>query len=195
MYFAQRRPHDLGRFKWTIDAKDPLRVTAQEKWWKDTLGPLQEARCRRQPFQLVKGPDFNYSSFEKAFMFEKMLWNPDKPREPIVGYDIKGILSDQITFIDSRLDIMIQCVDILANFARRILTERTDDPMIAQCLGRLQIIRSPTKGMPQSISILTITSDITRRGIKQGRLINLMSLAGRSMLRPARRPKPSRLPR
>jgi hypothetical protein len=30
MYFAQRRPRELGQFEWTIDAKDPVRVSPQE---------------------------------------------------------------------------------------------------------------------------------------------------------------------
>jgi hypothetical protein len=39
MYFAQRRPRELGKFEWTVDAKDPVRVSPQEAWWRDTLAP------------------------------------------------------------------------------------------------------------------------------------------------------------
>lgn len=42
MYFAQRRPYELGKFSWYIDAKDPQKITAQEQWWKTTLCPLLE---------------------------------------------------------------------------------------------------------------------------------------------------------
>jgi hypothetical protein len=52
MYFAQRRPRELAEFEWTIDAKDPNRVTPHEQWWLDTLGPLLESRSRREPFKL-----------------------------------------------------------------------------------------------------------------------------------------------
>jgi hypothetical protein len=28
LYFAQRRPRELAKFEWTIDAKDPRRITS-----------------------------------------------------------------------------------------------------------------------------------------------------------------------
>ena len=43
LYFAQRRPPELGSFEWRIDAKDPLKVTSQEEWWRDVIGPLGES--------------------------------------------------------------------------------------------------------------------------------------------------------
>ena len=74
MYFSQRRPHELSKFGWTIDAKDPLRITTQEKWWQDTLGPLHESRSRRQPLGRVDDPGFDYRHFDKAYEFEKTMW-------------------------------------------------------------------------------------------------------------------------
>jgi hypothetical protein len=54
LYFAQRRPRELAKFEWTIDAKDPRRITSQEKWWRETLAPLLESASRREPFVFVK---------------------------------------------------------------------------------------------------------------------------------------------
>ena len=66
LYFSQRRPQELGNFTWTIDAKDPRRITTQEEWWRDTLGPLQESRSRRKPLGRVNDPQFNYRFFDKC---------------------------------------------------------------------------------------------------------------------------------
>jgi hypothetical protein len=46
LYFAQRRPREIGRFEWTIDAKDPRRITSYEtggetlwhRCWKAAAG-------------------------------------------------------------------------------------------------------------------------------------------------------------
>src|SRR5262249_1410756 len=54
LYFAQRRPRELAKFEWTIDAKDPRRITSQEKWWRETLAALLESASRREPFVTVK---------------------------------------------------------------------------------------------------------------------------------------------
>lgn len=182
MYFAQRRPRELGHFRWTIDAKDPCRITTQEKWWRDTLGPLQESRSSRKPLGRVDDPDFDYRFFDKAYEFEKKMWYPDKPSEIITGYDIRKILSDQISFKDLRSDILLQAIDILTNFLRRLLIGRVTDPAIAQTLGRLQIHQRPAKGVYQSIHLLTLTTDGRSEQSQLGRMLKRMSLAGRSML-------------
>jgi hypothetical protein len=183
MYFAQRRPRELGRFRWIIDAKDPRRVTTQEKWWRDTLAPLQESRSRVRPLMRVDDPNFNYHFFDKAYEFDKLMWRPDKPRELITGYDIKKCLSDQISFEDSRSDILLQATDILTNFVRRLLVGRIVDPAIARTLGRLQINQRVSEDVHQTIQLLTLTTDTRTESAQLGRMLRHMSLAGRSMMR------------
>jgi hypothetical protein len=183
MYFAQCRPRELGSFKWTIDAKDPRWITTQEKWWRDTLGPLQESRSRTKPLGRLNDPDFDYSFFDKAYKFKKLQWYPDKPRELVTGYDIRKILVGQISFKDSRSDILLQAIDILTNFLRRLLMGRIIDPAIAQTLGRLQICQRPSKGIYQSIHLLTLTTDPRTEASQLGRMLKQMSLAGRAMIR------------
>lgn len=182
MYFSQRRPRELGNFRWTIDAKDPRRITTQEKWWRDTLGPLQESRSSRKPLWRVNDHQFNYSFFDKAYEFEKMKWYPGRPRELVKGYDIRKIISDHISFKDSRSDILLQSVDILTNFLRRLLMGRISDPAVAHILGRLQICRR-RDNVYQSIELLALTGgDQTGYG-NLTKSLKQMSLAGRSMIR------------
>jgi Protein of unknown function (DUF3800) len=182
MYFAQRRPRELGNFSWIIDAKDPRRITTQERWWQDTLGPLQESHSRRKPLGRVDDPAFDYRFFDKAYEFTKQMWYPDKPSEPITGYDIRKILSDRISFKDSRSDILLQAIDILTSFLRRLLMGRIIEPAVAKLLGRLQIHQRPAPNVYQSIHLLTFTTSEGTEGAQLGRLLKQMSLAGRSMI-------------
>jgi hypothetical protein len=182
MYFSQRRPRELGSFRWTIDAKDPRRITTQEKWWRDMLGPLQESRSRRSPIGRVDDPHFDYRFFNRAYEFKKQMWYPDKTRELITGYDIKKILADQIGFKDSRSDIFLQATDILTNFLRRLLMGEIIDSLVARILGRLQIHHRPAANIYQSIHLFSFTSSDRTAGAPLGRMLRQMSLAGRSMI-------------
>jgi hypothetical protein len=90
MYFAQRRPTELAQFEWMIDAKDPRKITSQENWWRDVIGPMGEARGRREPFSFVDDKGFNYEYFDRAFSMEKDMWYPDGSRKLVDGFNIKS---------------------------------------------------------------------------------------------------------
>lgn len=145
LYFSQRRPQELSNFSWVIDAKDPRRITTQEKWWRDTLGPLQESRSRREPLGRVNEAGFNYRFFDRTYEFEKRICYPDRPSELITGYDIRKIISDHISFKDLRSSLLLQAVDILTNYLRRLLMCRIIDPAIAHTLGVCNFTIVPRK--------------------------------------------------
>ena len=182
LYFAQRRPQELGSFRWTIDAKDPLRITTQERWWRDTLGPLQESRSRIKPLNRVNDPDFNYKYFDKSYELRAKTWHADKPREMVIGQDIGKILLTKMSFVDSRSNILIQATDILTNFIRRLLTGQVTDSQTARTLGRLQIRQSMAKGINQSLHILTLTTEGRRERSHLAPALRQMAAAGRSMI-------------
>jgi hypothetical protein len=71
LYFAQRRPRELAAFEWTIDAKDPRRITSQENWWRETLAVWLESTSRREPFIFVKDAGVNYKYFNRSFAIKK----------------------------------------------------------------------------------------------------------------------------
>jgi hypothetical protein len=186
MYFAQRRPRELARFKWTVDAKDPRRITTYEKLWRDTLAPLLESRSRREPFRMVNGPGFNYEYFDRSFAMTHDVWHPNRPRERREGHDIKKMITDQMAFVDSRSETLIQTVDILGSFLRRLLAgEIATSDDVARALGRLQI-RARTGGQPQSVRLVTLS----RRANSRSDLFNtlrIMTNAARSMIKPSRK--------
>lgn len=184
MYFSQRRPKELAEFKWCVDAKDPLKETAQERWWRDTLGPLLESRSRREPLRFVAGPEFDYRYFNKFFQFEKEMWFPDRPRQIVKGVDIKAVLADNLEFSTSHSEILLQTVDILASFTRRLLNGSGTEAS-ARALGRLQIIKRHTDGSLQNLNVSSFTREGKASHIEDGtaRLIKVMAAAGRSMIK------------
>jgi hypothetical protein len=62
MYYAQRRPVELGSFVWRVDAKDHS-ITAMEAMWTTLIGPLIMSRSMTRPMGMIPGAD--YSFFER----------------------------------------------------------------------------------------------------------------------------------
>jgi hypothetical protein len=185
LYFSQRRPRELGQFEWTIDAKDPRRITTYEKWWRDTLAPALESKSLREPMICVDDPSFNYYFFDRSFAMQKELWRPNEPPKIIDGYDIKKMISDNIAFVDSRSEVLIQAVDVLASFLRRLLSYEIKGDGIARTLGRLQIGRK-RKQQIQSLRLLTLAPSPGSRNTLF-KTLQPMSLASRNMIKPKSR--------
>jgi hypothetical protein len=184
MYFSQRRPRELAQFEWTIDAKDPRRISTQEAWWRDTLAPLLESRTRRRPLIFVNDPTFNYRFFNRKFSMRKEMWRPDGPREIVDGSDIKTIMTERMAFIDSRSEILIQAVDILTSFLRRLLSGEIAGDEITRALGKLQIFRK-RGGRLQSLEFISLSRE--RSGpTGLAKTLQLMTRAGRTMIKPKR---------
>jgi Protein of unknown function (DUF3800) len=139
-YFAQRRPRELAKFEWTIDAKDPRRITTQEEWWRVTLAPLMQNKSRREPFGIVEDAGFNYKYFDGSFAIKFELW--DRPGQTADGYDLKKMITERIAFVASRSHILIQAVDILTSFLRRLLAGEIAGDEVCRALGRLQIFKT-----------------------------------------------------
>jgi hypothetical protein len=121
----------------------------------------------------------SYSFFDKAYKFEKMMRYPDRPRQIVTEYDVKKILSDRISLKDSRSDILLQAVDILTNFLRRLHMGRITDPAVVHALGRLQIHRRQGNGVYQSVELLILTDSDPTGYTRLARALRQMSLAGR----------------
>lgn len=194
-YFAQRKPRELAAFRWTVDAKSPHGDTSQETWWRDTLGPLLEAKSLREPWPLVRDPAFDYRHFERSFGFEKRMWFPDRPRETVRGFSIGKIVGENLSFADSRTDILLQAVDILASFLRRALSGSLDDPDIGAILGRLQIARRPyERARLQTVHLVSASRRTTYEGVgaaRLSRLLRAMTTTSRPMMRPRAHRRPS----
>lgn len=186
-YFSQRRPRELGEFKWTVDAKDPLRVTSQEEWWRDTLGPLIETASRRQPLIMLKDEKADYRYFDHAYALTKEMPTDNGGIEIANGYDIGRAVAEKIAFVDSRADIMVQAIDVLINFFRRFLTGQTTDLAIARNLGSLQISKRDASGRSYCANFVTLSNAEGRAPNAAWRdMMTAMTKASRTALAPDR---------
>ncbi|MGX9430682.1 MULTISPECIES: DUF3800 domain-containing protein [Bradyrhizobium] len=180
MYFAQRRPRELAQFEWVIDAKDPSRITSQENWWRDVIGPMGEAMSRRKPFAFVDDEGFNYKYFDRAFSMEKDMWSPDGSRKSVDGFNIKKLITDNVSFVDSRSELFIQATDILAGFMRRALKGQNAEPAVLKTLGRLMIRKKK-----QTVRLIALGNggDVEEA---LGARIKVIASSGRGLLKPER---------
>ncbi len=179
-YFAQRHPKELGSFTWVIDRKDPQKITTQEDWWRDTLGPLLQAHSLNEPLTWVRDKTFNYKHFERAFKARRRIPVADGKYEERDSYDIGAMVTRAISFEDSRNDILLQAIDILAGFMRRTLRGDYGEHPIIEGLGRLQIRQGQSGGF-QSLFYLSFGSNKKDDREMAGKIAKLSS-TGRSMM-------------
>lgn len=179
LYFAQRRPRELAKFEWMIDAKDPHRITAQEKLWREVIGPLGESRSRRKPFAFGDDSGFNYRYFDRAFSTKKDMWFPDGSRKSMEGFDIKKLITDNVSFVDSRSELFIQTTDVLAGFMRRALRGRNAQSAVLKTLGRLMIQKKK-----QTIRLIALEGGEVENGLAAR--IKVIASSGRGLLKPER---------
>jgi Protein of unknown function (DUF3800) len=185
MYFSQRRPTELAKFEWFVDAKDPTRITSQEKWWRDVIGPLGESRTRREPFVTVHDDGFDYRHFDRAFSMEKDMGYPNGPRQNASGIDIKKLISNHISFVDSKNDFFIQVADILTGCMRRALRARRVERKILLTLGRLMIGRK-RQGVARTVQIVTLDEGQQAAPEHLSARVQTIASTRRSMLKPRR---------
>jgi hypothetical protein len=157
MYFSTRKPEELGRFEWKIDAKSPTGETRQETWWKSVLGPIFESNAERHQFVFLDNPKADYSYFDQTYAMEKTLWRPSGVKELVSGFDIQKLMVKTAEFIDSKSEILLQAADILANRIRRCLQGDAVTDKTAMNLGRLQISQSRQGKKPQVVKFITLT--------------------------------------
>jgi hypothetical protein len=92
-------------------------------------------------------------------------------------------LIERISFVDSKAELLIQAVDILASFLRRFLAGKVVGSEIASALGKLQILHRQN-GRPQSLRIKTISR--TPQG-SSDLYVALEPMTARTMIKPAAR--------
>ena len=156
MYFATRKPEELDLFEWRIDAKSSTGETRQETWWKSVLGPILESNSERHQFVFLDDPRADYSYFDRSYSMDKALWTPNGERKLVSGFDIGKLMVKPTQFVDSKSDILLQAVDILANRVRRCFQSDEFDDKTTTSLGRLQTSQA-RQGTRQVVKIIALT--------------------------------------
>lgn len=177
LFFCQRYPGELARFRWVIDAKGKDRITDYEKWWRQSVMPLVQSRSAREPVIHLKGGD--YSAFRRNF-----------PSVPVPEHlqtisrnsktradNVNAILGREMVFAASEAHVGLQIADILTNALRRSLSSRLQPEgwtPLAKLLirNRKGAIRLRNFG-PRSGSVRT----------PYAKVINQLNRGGRSMIK------------
>jgi hypothetical protein len=118
IYFVQRYPATLSRFRWRIDQKNST-PTSYEEAYSHVLPAFLQSASLRDPMPMLKGAD--YRSFDR-FYFPK----GDEPTylRDTYGIDIDDaddrklnigqLVREDVRFVDSKSDAGVQVADLFA---------------------------------------------------------------------------------
>ncbi len=140
LYFVQRDPKTLRKFKWRIDQKNTTK-TRYETAFATVISPLLQTKSFREPMIFLKEADYSY--MEPFFYTEDTV--PDYIESAYgkkldSGVNIGDIIRKDMKFPDSKSELSIQISDLLASGVRRCLrTDFSDNKLASQLLGKLML--------------------------------------------------------
>ena len=183
LYFVQRFPRTLGKFRWRIDQKNSTQ-TEYEKAFVALTPPLLQTISLREPPLILRGAD--YSSFHR---FGYSVNERPTYLKEVYGIDVKGdgpalnigkIIREDLRFEDSKQNQGVQVTDLLAAGVRRCLRNQfSDGQRAAQLLGKLMVQgkarRSPIELLGFSEAEERVSNDVAH-------LIRIMEKNCRAML-------------
>lgn len=140
LYYVQRDPYTLRKYKWRIDQKNTTKST-YERAFEKVVCPILQTISFREPMIFLKEADYShmdpfiYSEGEVPEYIEEAYG-----KKLSDGVNIGKIIRDDIEFPNSKLDMSVQIADLLAAGIRRCLrVEFTDNSMASKLLGRLML--------------------------------------------------------
>lgn len=181
LYFVQRRPEELGSFRWRIDQKHERRTEYEIVFQAITPALLQSISLEK-PMMLLNGAD--YSAFKRFDFAEGEA--PDYLKTTY-GMDIDisnttnigKLVHEDIRFVDSRQEVGIQVADLLASGMRRCLRMGFQNNVgIARILGEL-LVQGEMQSPP--LQLLGFTEDDVATSRETTRLVQNMSVCSRAM--------------
>lgn len=142
MYYVQRCPAQLNNFRWRIDEKAPGTNNFEDVFRK-VVPALLQSKSFRNPMPHVK--EFDYSAMngyrytsEDAPTYLNEHYGMDIDAEG--SLNIGRLIWDDFSFVDSKGDLGVQIVDLLASGIRRCIRgdfQQNDE--ISSALGRLMV--------------------------------------------------------
>ena len=182
LYFVQRRPKELGSFRWRIDQKNVRRTEYETAFETITPGLLQSISLD-EPIMMLNGAD--YSAFKRFDYAEGEA--PDYLRTTY-GIDIDvsdstnigKVVHEDLKFVNSQQDVGVQVADLLASGMRRCLRMGFRNNIgIARFLGAL-LIQGEMQSPP--LQLLGFTRDDVAATGETTRLVQHMSVCNRAMM-------------
>ena len=182
LYFVQRRPEELGSFRWRIDQKNVRRTEYETAFESVTPGLLQTISLE-EPIMMLNGAD--YSAFKR---FDYAEGEAPDYLKTTYGIDmdvsdstnIGKVVNEDLKFVDSRQEVGVQVADLLASGMRRCLRMGFRNNIgIARFLGAL-LIRGEMQSPP--LKLLGFTRDDVAATSETTRLVQHMSVCSRAMM-------------
>jgi hypothetical protein len=180
LYFVQRDPRTLRRFKWRIDQKNSSKTVFEDTFEKFAPALLQ-TKSLYESFDILEGADYSaLAPYEYGEGEIPTYLTKATGIEIEHALNIGKLLRKDLEFEDSKRSEGIQIVDLLASGIRRCLRNGFDDNQTAaQLLGRLMVQgqkqRPPVKVIGFNEVVLPAASPVAKA-------INAMIKYSRSMV-------------
>ena len=183
LYFVQRFPKSLGKFRWRIDQKNSTK-TEYEKTFETLTPALLQSISLREPIPTLE--DADYSAFQR---FEYPEGETPTYLKTVHGIDIGDkvpplnigqLIHEDFNFVDSKANQGVQVADLLATGIRHCLRMNfTNNQEAARLLGRLMVQREYNK---PPVWLLGFSKAEKYAGIQVEKLIHIMRRNCRQML-------------
>jgi hypothetical protein len=156
MYYATRRPTELGKFDWMIDAKGNMETPNEwEEWWSTFICPVLQTRSFTRPFRQLPAGIGDYSHLKRfeteadPFLRKMSGWKQGD-LEPL---DLALIMKESFAF-SSESEPGLELVDIITNATRRAMRGNLQKKGWAR-IPRLMVHR----GKREYISLFSLQDD------------------------------------
>jgi Protein of unknown function (DUF3800) len=141
LYFVQRYPKSLSRFRWRIDQKNTKKIDFEDAFEKITPALLQ-SRSIREPMITLEGADYRALKYYEYPEGEAPTYLKDE-----YGIDVSNgninlgrILREDLIFADSKDSEGVQVADLLASGIRRCMRSQfSNNEKAAKLLGKLMV--------------------------------------------------------
>ena len=123
-----QKPRELGAFRWVIDGKDKKKTAYEAAWELMAAGFIQTKGIETPGVAVEKG---DYTFFRRSFMNADATWPAHLPKPRSRGpfergmiWNLKKVLYESLSFVDSQSCCGLQLADIVTNAFRRALMGR-----------------------------------------------------------------------
>lgn len=140
IYYVQRDPKTLRKYKWRIDQKNTEKTT-YEKAFEKVVCPILQTISFCEPMIFLKEADYSHMA---PFLYSKGE-TPEYVEEACGkklegGVNIGKIVRDDMSFPNSKLNYSVQIADLLASGVRRCLrSEFINNYLASRLLGSLML--------------------------------------------------------
>jgi hypothetical protein len=183
LYFVQRRPKSLGRFRWRIDQKNSTK-TEYEKAFVSITPPILQTISLTEPMSMLIDADysaftrFDYSPETRPRYLRDTYGLDVDDRKPTTN--IGMLMREDLQFVDSQHNQGVQVADLLASGMRRCLRQEfNDNEAAAHLLGGLMV--QGYRGQPP-IQFLGLARHEGRVTDAVAQLSKIMERSSRAML-------------